>query len=257
MSRLKGGIKRFEAKYEPTDIGFVDEHAYFLAQSFFVENDFIEWSVFSPREDSTRRFLTVGYGSTEPDLVYVHAVPDKFHSPSHSDYMGALMSLQIDRKLFGDIIVTDSSDAYFVVWNKGDVVSHLIDSFVSCGRAKLSLELTDADKFSSLVLQFDELDLLVTSLRVDCIISAIANTSRTQAKNVVASGDFKLFSSPVTDCDYQLRVGDIFSLRGFGKYRFDGIIGTTRRDRLRIALSKFGKYIERNRCHDCTSRIKE
>lgn len=253
VSRIKGAINRFENKGIPTSVGFLDELSYSICEQYFLQNNFCEYFYFSPHPDSSRKFLSIGAEADLSEFVYVHAIPDKFHKPSHKDYMGSLMSLQIDRKIFSDLFVTDKCDAFFVVWNKGDVLVHVYENFLSCGKAKLKLETVSSDRYLNLQMQYEHEDKVVSSLRADCIVSAIANTSRTQAKAIISSGDFKLFSNPVTEVDRNIAEGDVFSVRGYGKYRFDCVVGSTRRDRMRISLSKFGNYIERNRCNDSTS----
>lgn len=253
ISRLKGAVSRFENKGLSTNIGFLDESAFSICERYFSQTCFREYFYFSLHSDSSRKFLSVGEKIDLSEFAYIHVIPDKFHEPSHRDYMGALMSLQIDRKLFGDLLVTDKHDAFLAIWNKGDVLTHINENFLSCGKAKLKIETVSQERYSSLQMQYESEERIVTSLRADCIVSSIAETSRTQAKVIVAAGEFKLFSAPVTDVDRNISVGDIFSVKGYGKYRFDGIIGTTRRDRMRISLSKFGNYIERNRCNDSTS----
>jgi len=253
ISRLKGAINRFEDKGLSTDIGFLDELSYNICEQYFSQSRFCEYFYFSPHSDSSRKFLSIGEEADLSEFVYVHAVPDKFHNPTHQDYMGALMSLQIDRKIFGDLFVTENCDAFFVVWNQGEVLTHIYENFLSCGKAKLKLEAVSSERYSCLQMKYEHKELIVSSLRADCIVSAVINNSRARAKSVILSGDFKVFSNPMTYVDRNISVGEVFSVRGYGKYRFDGVVGTTHRDRMRISLSKFGNYIERNRCNDSTS----
>lgn len=247
ISRLKGAIRAYENKYISTNIGFVDELTQRLCESYFKENCFSCYSYFSPHDDSTRRFLTVGdLELDESELVYIHAVPDKFHQPTHRDYMGALMSLKIDRKLFGDILTTNYGDAFLVFWNKSDVLAYITDSFVSCGSARLTLKEITRERYNSLEMQYEEIGLIVSSLRADCIVAAISNLSRAKACEIIKAGDFKVFSTSVYSVDFNISDGDVFSVRGFGKFRYNGVLGSTRRERMRISLLKFGNYIERN-----------
>ena len=254
ISRLKGAVNRFENKGIITPVGFVDELLYRLAENYFAESGFSEYTGLLLQPDTSRRSLVIGsLCEDDSEISYIHAKPDKFHSPTHRDYMGALMSLQIDRKLFGDLIVTENSDAYLAVWDKGDIVDYLIDTFTECGKAKLKLERVSSEKFKALEMKYERVEAVVSSFRADCIVSSIANLSRSKAKVFVESGDFKMFSAPVTDPDFRISEGDVFSLRGYGKYRFVGMLGATRRERIRIELHKFGNYIERKNTHDSTS----
>ncbi len=246
MSRIKGAVKRFEDKGEFTRIGFVDEAALRLSEQFFRDTGFFTFCFTSSFSDASRKFLTIGtFYDDEIQFAYLRLSCDKFHSPSHRDYMGALMGLGIDRKMFGDLIVTANSTAYLVVWDKGDIVEYLSSEFTSSGRAKLRLDRVEAQVLEALEMQYVPIEVIVTSLRADCVVSSIANFSRSQSKAFIESGDFKLFSNPSLEPDRILSCGDVFSVKGFGKYRFDEILGQTRRERIKIKLLKYGNYIER------------
>ena len=248
MSRLKGAVKRFEDKGEVTEIGFLDENYIFIAQKYFQSLGFCEYTFESSWGDATRMFLSVGtYYNEQLSFAYLRFSPDKFHAPSHRDYMGALMSLGIDRKMFGDLIVTNNSVAFLSVWDKGDIVSYLMNEFLACGRAKLKCERVDVSSFDALQLQYEKREIIVSSLRADCIVSSLAGVSRSQAKGIVENGDFKISSSAVFEPDRVLVPSEVFSLRGYGKYRLSEIIGQTRKERIRIELLKFGNYIEREK----------
>lgn len=246
ISRLNGAVKRYRATGVSTTIGFVDEILQEYAKTFFRENVFEDYNFFCPRIESKRAFLTVGdYVLFEEEITYIRAIPDKFHLPSHRDYMGALMSLGIDRKYFGDLLVTDRSNAYFPLWNKTDISIHLFDSFLSCGSAKISLETVDKEEYVDLELNYEEKIIIVSSFRADCFVASITGFSRTQAKRLIENGDFKVSSHSVFLPDALLKQGCDFSIKGFGKYKFDNIIGETRKERIRIKLLKYGNYTER------------
>lgn len=243
LSKLSGAVRNFENKGASSQIGFVDEATYSLAKGFFCDNSFKEYSFISLRKDSVRKFLVIG--DEHPDFVYVCARPDKFHFPSHRDYMGALMSLGIDRKFFGDILVSENFSAYFTVWNNSKMPDYVFNSFTSCAGAKIRLEYIDSEEYNSLQMQFEDMEILVPSLRIDCFATAITGKSRSQVKSFIENGNFKLFSSPVLNPSAVISIGDVFSIKGYGKFIFFDTAGTTRRDKLRIVLKKFGNYIER------------
>ncbi len=247
VARIKGAVKRFEDKGEITRIGFLDQTQIDLAEKYFRDTGFLQFSFHFSRDDCIRKFLSVGtYYDEELPLVYLKFRPDKFHSLAHRDYMGALMAQGIDRKLFGDLLVNESSTAYLVVWDKGDIVRYLLENFSSSGRARVYIEEASQKDFDRLEMQYETVEIIVSSLRADCVTASLAKLSRTQAKEYILKGDFKLYSVSVFDSDRLLSCGDVFSLRGIGKFRFEKIVGQTRRERIRIKLLKFGNYIERN-----------
>ena len=57
-------------------------------------------------------------------------------SPSHRDFLGALMGAGIGRETVGDICVGKSQCDFFVT---AEMAPHLLQSFTSAGRAKLHL----------------------------------------------------------------------------------------------------------------------
>ena len=246
LLHVKGAVNRFEKTNTPTCIGFADEVTRDACFDFFKKSGFCDFAFISVCDYSERQFLVIGDTYVfDGEIVCLRACPDKFHTPSHRDYMGAVMNLGLERKMFGDIIVTDELNAFFTVWDKGDIVAYLFDNFTSCGRAKIKLERVSNSVFETLELQYIETDILTTSLRADCVVSSISGMSRSQSKEFILSGGLKLNSQTVFDVDRVFAQGDVFSIKKYGKYRFDSFLGQSRRDRLRIRLLKYGNYIER------------
>lgn len=246
LLHVKGAVTRFEKNAVPACIGFADEAIKDECIEYFRKSGFCDYTFITTSQDCQRQFLVVGDTYVcDGEIVYLRACPDKFHTPSHKDYMGAIMNLGLERKMFGDIIVTDENNAFFTVWNKGDVLPFLYENFTSCGRAKIKLEQVSSKDFELLELQYVETDVVTTSLRADCIVSAITGMSRSQSKEFISDGGLKLNSRPVSDVDRVFLQGDVFSLKRYGKYRFDSFLGQSRRDRMRIRLLKYGNYIER------------
>ncbi len=246
LLHAKGAVTRFEKTSAPTCVGFTDEVTRDACVEYFAKNAFQDYAFISTSKDCQRQFLVIGDTNVfDGEIVYLRARPDKFHAPSHKDYMGAVMNLGLERKMFGDIIVTDELNAFFTVWNKGDILAFLFENLISCGRAKIYLEQVSNKDFEMLELQYVETNVLATSLRADCVVSAITGMSRSQSKEFILSGGLKLNSQPVLDIDRVFSQGDVFSLKRYGKYRFDSFLGQSRRDRMRIRLLKYGNYIER------------
>ena len=83
------------------------------------------------------------YGEDAP-CICLRAAFFQGDSPSHRDFLGALMGCGIGRETVGDILVDKGSCDFFVT---AEIAPYLQQNFTSAGRTKLHLEripLTDA-----------------------------------------------------------------------------------------------------------------
>ena len=93
--------------------------------------------------------------------------------------------------------------------------------------------------FERVAREFEEVTLIVASLRLDCVVGELANVSREGAKRLIASGDVLLDHREATDADGRLAEGAVLSIRGVGKFRIGEVTGVTRKDRLRLTAMKY------------------
>ena len=82
-------------------------------------------------------------------------------------------------------------------------------------------------------------DVTVSSLRLDCIVAAAANTSREKSAAIIKSGMVSADHTPCTNVSAEVRENTILSIRGSGRYRLTGINGETRKGKLRITIEKY------------------
>jgi RNA-binding protein YlmH len=74
-------------------------------------------------------------------------------------------------------------------------------------------------------------------LRLDTVISTIFNISRTRSKKLIESEQVKVNWTTESRNDFELKLLDIISIRGFGRARIDSLEGKTHKDRCRLILS--------------------
>jgi RNA-binding protein YlmH len=79
----------------------------------------------------------------------------------------------------------------------------------------------------------------VASLRLDSIISAGFGISRTKAAEVIKSGRVRVNWEENDLTSKQIKQNDVISLRGKGRILLEEIVGTTRKDRIKITIKKF------------------
>lgn len=152
---------------------------------------------------------------------------------SHRDFLGALLSLEIKRELVGDILVTEGYAVVFVHETAAELVA-AVDKIgkvgVNCVKG-ITMPLPQQ--------QTKRIDTTVSSLRLDCIVSAAVNTSREKSASLIKSGMVNADFSPCLNVSAEVHENMIISVRGSGRYRLSQISGETRKGRIRIVIEKY------------------
>lgn len=162
------------------------------------------------------------------DYIAAVGIRVGFGAPGHRDYLGALMGLGVKREWIGDIRVSGSEAAVFVL---PSVQRHITDSLTSVGRfgAKTSrLELCDIPPAE---IKRKSVCFSVKSPRLDAVCAALFGVSRSSAAASISEGLVSLNYSPCFKCDATVREGDTVSLRGKGKALIGAPGGKSRKDR--------------------------
>ena len=179
----------------------------------------------------------IGYDQPFP-IVCVKICPlqQKFADDlTHRDILGALMSLGIERACLGDIILRDNVGYLFVLEH---IAPYICDNLSSVKHTSVSSEIT-ATLPEGALFKTEEQRLNVTSLRVDCVVSAAYNVSRGtaeklfKAQKVFIDGKLQMSGSTL------LKEGAIVSVRGYGRFIYQTICATSKKGRLFILIEKY------------------
>jgi|SRR5690625_1771214 len=159
---------------------------------------------------------------------------EKFISITHPDVMGAFLSLGIDRSKLGDILVREGKLQIVVA---SEIVQYVIANLTTIKNANISLsEKTLSDLYEK-ELHWLENDKVVSSLRLDVVLSAIYNMSRKDTANVLKKKQVKVNFKLVDDGTFELIEGDLISVRRKGRSKLVTINGETRKGKLRITTA--------------------
>ena len=192
-------------------------------------------------EDAERHVVLCGYVPYFEEALPIQALQVTVKTGigkalSHRDFLGALLGLGIDRSKIGDILIQPFG-AYVIV------VEELVD-YISChltevGRyGKVSVSTIN---FEAMVIgekQVKEITGTVMSLRTDAVFAVAFGVSRSTVVKLLQQEKGKRNGMLVKSADV-LKVGDVCTLRGYGKMKFTAINGTTKKDRLHITVEKY------------------
>jgi len=161
----------------------------------------------------------------------------KFAHVEHRDLLGSLMALGMDRGFFGDLIALEDR-AYLLCLP--EVAIRLPMEWDKAGNVPIKVKVME----EAPVIEPPRGDLLrdtVASLRLDCILAAGMKTSRSRAAEIIRTGAVAVEHMPEERTDRVLEVGQLLSIRGFGRIRLMEVGNPTRKDRLPVMLEIFHK----------------
>lgn len=161
----------------------------------------------------------------------------RFGSPEHRALLGSLMALGMDRAFFGDLVAQEDC-AY--LYTMPETAVRLPMEWQQAGRITLKVRVLDEPP----ALRLPEGDMLhdtVASLRLDCVLASGMKCSRSKAADLIRQGLVMVAHQPEERTDRLLDVGDLLSIRGFGRIRLRDVGDPTRKERLPITLEVFGK----------------
>ena len=91
---------------------------------------------------------------------------------------------------------------------------------------------------SSIISQGKEV-ILVSSLRIDGIVSKLANVSRAKAQMMVEQGRILIDYVKVRDKSYEVKEDERITIRGVGKFILGSTIGCSKSGRLKVSIKKY------------------
>ncbi len=168
--------------------------------------------------------------------VMISPVNQKFADAlTHRDFLGSLMGLQIRREMLGDIIISENCGYLFCL---DTVADFIVDNLTQVRHTTVECKITEIIP-QNVLPQPQNSEMVVSSERLDVIVSAVYKMSRSQAlplfhtEKVFVNGAVKMSPSQT------VKKGDKISVRGFGRFVYNGVLRYTKKDRLVISIDTF------------------
>lgn len=152
---------------------------------------------------------------------------------THSQVLGSLMGLDIDRNLIGDIVIGQDG-AFFATCSEFD--KFLIESFTKVGRHDIKLNLVETEVEH--VQQFENVEVIVSSMRLDVVVKALMQSSRRSAEEYLQMGYVRLNHVIEKRVSRPCNVGDLLSIRKVGRFKIVENKKTTKSGKSVLVVSK-------------------
>ena len=172
----------------------------------------------------------------ESPVICLRATFYEGDSPSHRDFLGALMGIGIGRETVGDICVSKTSCDFFVT---AEIAPYLLQTLTSAGRAKLHLVQIPVAEAQIGQPEVKEIRDTLASLRLDSVIASGFRIGRSLAAQYVTAGKAAIDGLPCEKPDKPVSEGMKISVRGLGKLRLKTVNGQTKKGRISVVIDRY------------------
>lgn len=230
-----------ESAYTPKLTDYLDPREQHILKTLIGETGSIKYQLFGGILHCERKralimpdYLTANQDDFQINLFEID-YPKKFVTIEHPQVLGSLMSLGLKRGKFGDILLKDGKIQFFV---SAEISDYLKSNLESIGRAAIELKELELEKAILVENSFLDQEITVSSLRLDTIISGIHHLSRQKSLLFIQQGHVKVNWTVTENPSFECDIGDMLSVRGFGRVKILSIEGKTKKEKWRIAVGK-------------------
>lgn len=156
---------------------------------------------------------------------------------THRDYLGGLMKLGIKREKIGDIIVFNEGANIIVLNEILDFVNSNITSLTRFGKSLIQIR--KIEELHKQEIKTEEIQIIVSSLRLDNVVSELIKTSRVKAEEVIIASRVFINFENILKTSKILKEEDIITIRGKGRFKIQEVIGSTKKGRLIVKVEKY------------------
>lgn len=169
-------------------------------------------------------------------LVCLRAAFYEGDTPTHRDFLGALMGAGIARETVGDICVSKGSCDFFVT---AEIAPYILQNFTGAGRTKLHLKAIPVSEVQVPEPEIRQVRDTVASVRLDSVIASGFRIGRSAAAQYIGTGRAAIDGLPCEKPDKAVEEGASISVRGLGKIRLRTVGGQTKKGRISVVIDRY------------------
>lgn len=234
MMKVLDKIKIYEKTEKMVSTNFLDPAEQMEVQNLLskVPNHF-----FGGYEEAERKILVIGSGEEAKLQSFLQVITiEAKHNLSHREVLGTILGLGLKREFIGDILVKENRADVIV---QKDIADYIFQNMNKVGKEKVKVSYQTFENLLQIEIKAKEIKTTVASLRVDAIISSGIGLSREVSSRLVQNQRVKWNHKLLENPSKKMNVGDILSIRGYGRIELASILGETRKDRVRVVLKRY------------------
>lgn len=244
LDKIDFCIKRDKLEY--TD--FLDMYQVALAKSFMKKIEFNNYVLYGGFANAERKILIVypekyNVNMVEKNyskimkVIRITLSQENVGNYTHRNYLGGIVKLGIERDKVGDILVADEGADIIVKEETAEVLKQELKTLTRFENSEI--EIIDIIKLRQQEIKIEGVSIIVPSLRLDNFVSDLVKTSRSKAVEIIDSERVFINGQNVTKASKQVKLGDVITIRGKGRFVIREFSGTTRSGRTVVQVDKY------------------
>lgn len=155
----------------------------------------------------------------------------------HKDYLSGIMKLGIRREKVGDILVFE--EGADVVCTR-EIANYILNNLQQLTRfSKAKIEELNINNIRKPEIKKEEKRITVSSIRIDNIVSELANCSRVEATKIIEEQRVMLNYERETRNSKIINEKDVIVIRGKGKFEIKEILGETKKGKIALVIEHY------------------
>ena len=241
LEKVRGFCQLVEDRYSPyltdflnpREIQIVKDLANYYNLKFFVSSNL-------ETEEYRRVIIAPDYYELSDDDFEIKRLEvsyaRQFNTLTHPKVLGTLINqLGLERQVFGDIIINDDGRIQFSI--ASHLANYAIMTIKKIGNVSVTLKDVSEGNWITNQENYSHSFVLLSSMRLDNVLATVLNLSRSRALKLISSGKVKLNYRQVEKADQLITIGDMISVRGFGRFRLAEQEGFSKSGKAKVTIN--------------------
>ena len=155
----------------------------------------------------------------------------------HRDYLSAVMKFGLVRERIGDIIVHEDGAYILVLKENAEYLKNSLKELIRFRKSEIVI--IDINEIQVKPIEFEDINILVNSSRLDNYISEIAKISRSKTDELLENEKIYLNSKLEKRASKEIKEGDIIVIRGRGKFLINHFYGINKKGKQIVQIKKY------------------
>ncbi|MFQ9515431.1 MAG: RNA-binding protein [Eubacterium sp.] len=150
----------------------------------------------------------------------------------HRDFLGAILNLGINRNKIGDIFIKDNTAYVYCI---DEIAEYITENLNKIRHTFVKSTLYNMAELN-ITPELKQIKGTVANIRLDSLIATAFGTSRSSIISYIEGGKVFVNGKLITSNGYSIKENDIVSVRGKGRFIYDGTMGVTKKGRNMISI---------------------
>ena len=224
---------------------FLDMYQLSLVENFLKKIQFKNYMLYGGYEDAERKILIVypeKYDITMLEknydkilkIVRITLPEEEKGKYTHRNYLGGIIKLGLRREKVGDILVVEDGADIITLEDFSIILKKELPSLTRFENSRV--EISELKNLRKKELNMETIKIIVPSFRLDNFVSDLARTSRSKAVQIINQERVFVNGQNETKPAKQVKLNDIITIRGKGRFIIKEISGNTRSGRIVVVV---------------------